>query len=123
MKLTGNEIKTLDPRLGLVNYLEELHVDENKLKGIEPKVFSADKFRELATLNLRANEMALLPTDFGAYLKKLEYLDLGSNRLIQIPEALFQGPCKDTLQVLLLGDINSRSKKRTRLGNSSINGQ
>ncbi|CAD7960046.1 unnamed protein product [Amoebophrya sp. A120] len=106
VKISGHALKTVDMRLGQVEYLEELHLDNGLIKAIEPRTFAAERFANLSVLNLKGNQLVFLPQDFAFYTSKLEYLDLSENKLVQLPESLFLGKCKLVLQVLLLDHNN-----------------
>ena len=47
LRLTQNELKVFHPALGQLHELEELVLDRNKLKAIEPNVFAPDNFPQL----------------------------------------------------------------------------
>ncbi|XP_046816939.1 leucine-rich repeat and immunoglobulin-like domain-containing nogo receptor-interacting protein 2 isoform X1 [Vespa crabro] len=59
------------------------------IERIEPGVFRATE--SLESLNLGDNRLAELPSDVFHPLRRLQYLNLTGNRLITLPQVLFQG--------------------------------
>ncbi|XP_015182835.1 PREDICTED: leucine-rich repeat and immunoglobulin-like domain-containing nogo receptor-interacting protein 4 isoform X3 [Polistes dominula] len=68
------------------------------IERIDPGVFRATEFLE--RLNLGDNRLKELPSDVFHPLSRLQYLNLTGNRLITLPQVLFQG--LDNLQEIRL---------------------
>ncbi|CAD7940070.1 unnamed protein product [Amoebophrya sp. A25] len=112
----GHRLKTLDPRLGLVENLEELTLSVGVLKNVEPTTFGIERFQALSMLNLSNNQLVFLPSDFAFYCPHLEYLDVSRNKLVKFPDAWLLGPARFSMQVLLL-EHNKLKELPEDLGN------
>jgi len=88
IKLPSNEesaLIELPEGIGLMNWLEELNLQGNKLKKLPAGIF---ELKELKKLNLSGNKLEELPDSFSSF-SKLVHLNLSSIEFAAIPESIF----------------------------------
>lgn len=81
--------------------LQQIQLDNNKIRSLDPAHFTEKDLNELTVLNLNNNLLQSLPANFGSGLKKLEYLDISYNKISWLPSdtCIFDCP---VLEVLIL---------------------
>jgi hypothetical protein len=80
---------------GGLHSLEELWLDNNRLRSITPEISDCQSLRYL---NLRRNLLVDIPSELGA-VKSLEFLVLTHNLVRTVPDSLFKLPSLHTLDL------------------------
>lgn len=75
---------------GKQSKLQELMVDANHLRVIEPGALANRTVASLMVLDLARNDLEILPLDFLAGADKLRFLDLSFNKLSVLPQSILQ---------------------------------
>lgn len=79
--LTGNQLTSLCPDIGMMCKLEEIDLSDNSLSDLPPAL---SELQSLTKLNLSQNNLSLLCDAFGD-LKELEWLDVSNNQISALP--------------------------------------
>lgn len=88
LNLQSNRISTVT-KLGALNQMTELRLDENLITTVEEGAF--DELTALQTLSLRHNQLRTLPDGLFKKLTHLEKLILDENELSTLSDGLFEG--------------------------------
>lgn len=111
LRLFGNQIDSISPRIGELVNLEKLYLGRNNLKTIPPEI---KNLKKLKLLSLKNNEIDSLPNELGE-LENLEQLWLQVNQLEYLPDSISN---LNKLEVLYL-QFNSLYALPEELGSCS----
>lgn len=81
LRLYGNKIRNISPRIAELTELEELYIGRNQLKELPPEI---GRLKKLKILSAQYNDIEALPAEIGE-MEQLEQLILNQNRLRTLP--------------------------------------
>lgn len=84
LKLFGNQLKKLSPRIAELENLEELYIGKNELDSLPPEI---GQLKKLRILSIQYNRLTKLPDQIGE-LQNLEQLWLNQNKLDSLPATI-----------------------------------
>ena len=84
LKLFGNQLKKLSPRIAELENLEELYIGKNDLDSLPPEI---GQLKKLRILSVQYNRITKLPNEIGE-LQNLEQLWLNQNKLDSLPATI-----------------------------------
>ena len=112
LKLYGNQLETLDPRICEIETLEKLYIGKNKIKFLPSEI---GKLKRLKLLSAQYNDIDSLPAEIGD-LTLLEQLILNQNSLTALPSSIGNLSNLKSLQL----KYNWIEELPTELGNCSL---
>ena len=84
LRLFGNSIESISPRIAELENLEELFIGRNELRSLPPEI---GQLKNLRVLYVENNRLESLPEELG-HLESLEELRLSQNQLVSLPESI-----------------------------------
>jgi Leucine-rich repeat (LRR) protein len=108
LKLFGNDLTTLSPRIGELENLEELYLGKNHLTTLPPEI---GKLKNLKIVSISYNDFQAIPKEIGE-LEHLEQLWLTQNQLTSLPSEIGALKHLETLKA----DYNFLTEIPTQLG-------
>jgi len=103
---------------GMYN-LMELDLHDNQIQTIEDGSIQLPK---LIRLNLRSNQLSTLPEAIFCQIPNLQEIDLGKNRLTQVGQSFYCLPTSDLINNLIDSIDNATASENTSLKRISIDG-
>lgn len=95
LRLFGNQIDSISPKIAQLTNLEKLYLGRNKLKVLPAEI---GELKKLKILSVSSNQLDSLPVEIGG-LEALQQLWLDQNELRTLPKSIGELKKLETLQL------------------------